>query len=728
MNLNNNSKFKDLEKFLAKVDDVESIVKGFTSKDADKQSSAMTKADELLNKESSTGFNKTIINKDAYKNEHPNGGIHAGPTMSQDQFLNALEADANTRAQARRERHKKANEMKMKANDAFKNEEYKTALSLYSEAITVAKDLTPLYTNRAMTHIKLQQYDEAIADCEMALRVESTWIKAYVVKGNALKLQKKYPEAIETYKEILTHNKDKMKLVQDYVSQAEEEQRVEELEQKAKKSIEENVPAAEGVAKLIHTIGTRLEIKHESEENMFRYYAGGFRMLSAQLKDDNSRTIFRTEGGFKILAAKPYLRKTLLGKAFAYGQQSDFACSVLHTIQSACSKCPENTTAFLQEQLMSEMMMNLMESDDKQVKRAAICCFIEFASNDKMIDTVLDIFKATWLTANLLSKDTTKLKLLEEGILCLNRYSENKRFRQDVVPEFDALVLQVFKKFIDEIAHNRRKEIPKCIQCLCTFAKNKMICQQVSSNDAFWESLLSCIDRCIHVMEPSSYRDDILSKMMDITEMLLLHSNDSTSKISPRLAVCIQPLLNHGKEHLVVKTMTVITRCLERSKEAVKSFQSSSGLVFIKKIYKSMKSEDIIMRTYALKIMCHCGQTDPTLLKNVPKFDKRYNAIRKILSLEENEADVMNQGMAALLLGCLSQLPGGMDPLVDYKEEASNVVKHMLELCRYSKNNNTRYNCVIAVGKMASNDGRILGEVRRFDGINILSKNKPPHV
>ena len=47
-----------------------------------------------------------------------------------------------------------------------------------------------------------------------------------------------------------------------------------------------------------------------------------------------------------------------------------------------------------------------------------------------------------------------------------------------------------------------------------------------------------------------------------------------------------------------------------------------------------------------------------------------------------------------------------MDTLADNSEDAAAVVKYMLDLARNAKREHTRVNCVIALGKMANNDGR----------------------
>ena len=101
----------------------------------------------------------------------PGSTMFEEPQTSQDAFLKALESDAKKRTHTRLERHKKADAVKEKGNICFKNGEYKEALELYSEAISIAKDHTCLYTNRAAASIKLEEYEDAIKDCDTALWV-----------------------------------------------------------------------------------------------------------------------------------------------------------------------------------------------------------------------------------------------------------------------------------------------------------------------------------------------------------------------------------------------------------------------------------------------------------------------------------------------------------------------------------------------------------------------------
>ena len=70
----------------------------------------------------------------------------------------------------RRARDKKeAEELKERGNEALKKGCYKTAQKYYSDALDLKKDLLPLYTNRALSRLKLSDYPGCIDDCTRVL-------------------------------------------------------------------------------------------------------------------------------------------------------------------------------------------------------------------------------------------------------------------------------------------------------------------------------------------------------------------------------------------------------------------------------------------------------------------------------------------------------------------------------------------------------------------------------
>jgi hypothetical protein len=53
---------------------------------------------------------------------------------------------------------KEAEELKVKGNEALKKGLNKTANKYYSDALDLKKDLLPLYTNRALARLKLEDF------------------------------------------------------------------------------------------------------------------------------------------------------------------------------------------------------------------------------------------------------------------------------------------------------------------------------------------------------------------------------------------------------------------------------------------------------------------------------------------------------------------------------------------------------------------------------------------
>ena len=71
-------------------------------------------------------------------------------------FCQALEEDAQERAERRKERERVGREKKRKGNEAFRKEEYDFAVKHYTEAIQQMPWDVTLYTNRALVSGKLE--------------------------------------------------------------------------------------------------------------------------------------------------------------------------------------------------------------------------------------------------------------------------------------------------------------------------------------------------------------------------------------------------------------------------------------------------------------------------------------------------------------------------------------------------------------------------------------------
>lgn len=80
-----------------------------------------------------------------------------------------MEADFEARGKKRKKSKKEANRLKDKGNACMKLGLYKSANHHYGEALDNAKDILPIYTNRALARIRLEMWQEVVDDCTRVL-------------------------------------------------------------------------------------------------------------------------------------------------------------------------------------------------------------------------------------------------------------------------------------------------------------------------------------------------------------------------------------------------------------------------------------------------------------------------------------------------------------------------------------------------------------------------------
>ena len=74
----------------------------------------------------------------------------------------------------------RALEVKKRGNELYLKGEFVAAIDLYSEAIGLCpaekmSDLAILYQNRAVANDRLDKLHEALADCDMSLKMNNRW-------------------------------------------------------------------------------------------------------------------------------------------------------------------------------------------------------------------------------------------------------------------------------------------------------------------------------------------------------------------------------------------------------------------------------------------------------------------------------------------------------------------------------------------------------------------------
>ncbi|GLE02548.1 hypothetical protein PINS_up011386 [Pythium insidiosum] len=101
------------------------------------------------------------------------------------------------------EKEAKAEEIKAKGNSALNGGDYEQAAKLYSEALQLSSDGPNshiYYANYAAALMYLGRYSEVIDNCEKAIALKPSYVKAYSRMGNAQIHLKDFDGAIESFR------------------------------------------------------------------------------------------------------------------------------------------------------------------------------------------------------------------------------------------------------------------------------------------------------------------------------------------------------------------------------------------------------------------------------------------------------------------------------------------------------------------------------------------------
>lgn len=93
-------------------------------------------------------------------------------------FMKNIEDDAKKRTEDQKIRNERAETLKRIANGAFKEGDYEKAVTYFSKALEQRKDSSVLWNNRALSYMNLGLFEKALHDCEWALKVNDSNLKA----------------------------------------------------------------------------------------------------------------------------------------------------------------------------------------------------------------------------------------------------------------------------------------------------------------------------------------------------------------------------------------------------------------------------------------------------------------------------------------------------------------------------------------------------------------------
>ncbi|TNN85992.1 DnaJ subfamily C member 7 [Liparis tanakae] len=98
-------------------------------------------------------------------------------------------------------------------NKAFKEGNFEAAYELYSAALTIdpnnIKTNAKLCCNRATVGSKLKKLEQAVEDCTRAIKLDETYIKAYLRRAQCYMDTEQYEEAVRDYEKVYQTEKTK---------------------------------------------------------------------------------------------------------------------------------------------------------------------------------------------------------------------------------------------------------------------------------------------------------------------------------------------------------------------------------------------------------------------------------------------------------------------------------------------------------------------------------------
>ncbi|KAL2404261.1 DnaJ-like protein subfamily C member 7-like protein [Exophiala dermatitidis] len=105
---------------------------------------------------------------------------------------------------------KKLDRARTEANNLFKQGKYPEAIAAYTEALTIdpTNKVTnaKLLGNRATARTKIKEFDEAKTDCDQALKLDPSYLKARKIRAKATGESGDWEQAVKDYKALVDDN------------------------------------------------------------------------------------------------------------------------------------------------------------------------------------------------------------------------------------------------------------------------------------------------------------------------------------------------------------------------------------------------------------------------------------------------------------------------------------------------------------------------------------------
>ncbi|KAF4085974.1 hypothetical protein AMELA_G00101120 [Ameiurus melas] len=690
---------EDLEKFLMNVDQISELVKELNSADVAAQEKAVEKADCLVasmekEKASKRHIDRTVINHNPPRGSSPVNAAYV-PSESREDFMRALDKDAEERRMRRQVKEKQANALKEKGNKAFALGDYEMAVKMYTEGLEQLRDMPALYTNRAQAHIKLEKHKEAISDCEWALKCNHMCIKAYVHMGRAHLGLKNFIESRLCYEKILDIAPEHETLVKDYLTRVDLEEKKSLQEQTALRELNDGKEGAVVIPELLR------KLDRPNEHNL--YYCGGIELLTQAVTDSTGQTLFRLNNGFSVIAGNKNI-KSCLAQTSKELHSEELSVSVLRLWKMVCSGNEENQQLLLQCPSTREQIVQLLTSTSLAVQQECltlVCMYCQTQHGRRLVTENLDLLRMVELLMDCVCKEdksgTMALAILE------NLAGENK-FRIQSRGSITKVFAPPFEHLLENVAGSSQDLLPCLISVIGAMSVDEVIITKLASREEFWKSLFSAMGWCASC----EYRN----ALYPLLGLMINIASNQTPIIQEYAVVgckkCVD-LLSDPDGGIITRAAGLLSVVLPKSPALTQEIVQQG---VVKKLLRILKGKGQTSSRYSIKALAVCTASGQQACEELIKLDMRLVTMRKLLG----SSDELVVGNAALCLGHCLVVQGAAASLL-----GTDCVMLLLRLVAGKANRaDVQQNAAITLGKLCRAEPRHIVKLRELNGLEIL--------
>ncbi|KAF1394026.1 hypothetical protein PFLUV_G00022230 [Perca fluviatilis] len=687
-------KLEDFESFLKNVDKISEIVKDLKSIDVEVQQKAMETADcyiAALDEPCRTKVNKTTINTNPPL--QPSLGLQNESPVN---FMTIMERDAEDRSVRRIAKAKQATALKDKGNEAFAQEDYETAVQYYSDGLAELRDMQPLYTNRAQAYIKLGKYQEAISDCEWALKCNERCIKAYLHMGKAYLALKKYNESRNCFEKIVEIEPAREKVMKEHLTQVNLEEVRANQEMNAMQEFDKGEASATRVPQLLEKLSRPGQIP--------LYYCGGLEILSQAVTDSTGQTLFRLNNGFSIISNNDTVRSCLLQKTKDPDSQ-ELCVSVLKLWRVICCGNDENQKMLMTCPVTRRSIVYLVTSEHVALQEeclALVCLYSQMPHGRRL---AIDNLNVHMLVRNLMACISKPKQQQNTAVNILENFAAENKFCIQLRDVLTDSVIVPFTKLLSNISKSNQHVLASLISAIGCLARDDVICHSFAHDQECWKAFVEAIRQC----SACEYKA-VIYPMLG----LIINLSSITSPIIQEHAVslcdCCLGLLRDSDGGVITRATGVLSTVLPQSPEAIQHVIQGNVVQTMRRL---LKGTGQTATKYAIKTLTVCTAASHSAREELVKSDKKLSILRHLLG---SSCDEMVSGNAALCLAHCFELEGVASTLL-----GTDIVLLLLRhAAGDAKRTAVRQNAAIALGKLCRSEPRHVTKLRELQGLEIL--------